>query len=119
MPDLTDVKVGDTIWVAPRGTFSRHISPGSPQRVETVGRVWITTDRGKRYEKATGLVDAGKYAPTSKAWRSQQEYDEHDGLNVAWEKLAHRLCRIHGMPDGITLEKIQQVRELLGLDDDD
>lgn len=115
MPDLTDVKVGDTLSVV--SNDKRWAKEGVHVTVTKVARRWITVDRGwdNKFDRTTGLSDGHGYTPAYEAWHTQEEQEAAESTENAWKELRESVGRAYSVPDGMTVEKIQQARELLGL----
>lgn len=118
MPDLTDVKVGDTLWVV--STDKRRYVQNSLATVTKVGRRWLTAgDRmERRFDRNNGYVDSGNYSPMYVAWKSKEEHDAAVLLSGEWDKLLFDVRHSSKAPDGMTVERIREARKLLGPEDE-
>lgn len=114
MPDLTDVKVGDTLWVEHLGYGPAP--PVGEVDVTKVGRRWVTTDYyGMRFDRSDGTGDCNGPGGMIQAWKSREQYLAGTGRIKAWWCLRSEMRRDDEPPAGVTYERIQQARELLGL----
>jgi|SRR6185503_4260576 len=120
--------VGQTVWFVPaRRNALGDAREGRELRVTHVGRKWasletIPTQPGHisyefgRCDKATGCIDGKGYSSPGRCWASQAEWQTWAARHNAWQSLRTELQRLWGpVPDGVTLEDMAKVRELLKL----
>lgn len=98
------LKVGDTVYVP--ASWNRGRRAGALMAVSKVGRVWIEVG-GHAWDRhrVTTLYD------------SAEAYQSVLDREAEWSRLRIAINRIHGAPDGVTLESIAAVRRTLGLGD--
>lgn len=110
------IKVGQTLWFVPRASYL-----GRPRDivVTQVGRVWIyaTTHEGAR-EYRFSLEHL--HGDSGRLVVDRDAYEKANATNKAWQQLVRDLRDISGYsgsiaPDGITLEKIEDIRMMIGL----
>lgn len=107
MADAIDYRPGVVLWF-------RHVARGGNEvTVKTVGRRWVSLTNGMRVEIGSRQVDGGDYSSPGMLWRSRQEYEEAMALLAQWIAFQQRLT--HQVPEGLTVEKLEAVRELLGM----
>lgn len=81
--------------------------------VEKVGNRWLTLSNDYRVDKDTLEVDGGSYSSPGRCWLSQQEYEDAVAVRTAWNSLGEQM-RVF-QPAGLTLEKIEEARRVLGM----
>lgn len=81
--------------------------------VEKIGRKWAQLDRGARCTVDTLHLDCGDYG-TRKLYPSIEEHQVALRLDAAWRDLERDL-RYAKRPNGLTVEKINDIRRELGL----
>lgn len=81
MTDLSNVKKGDTIFVANSDSRLHHHREYEVV-VRSVGPKWITTEGGDKFDVRSGH---GEYGYS--AYRSKQAYEDAKALDVAWGQL--------------------------------
>ena len=87
----------------------------STEIIKSVGRKWVTFGRfNKRFDKETWTIDGGKYVSPGDVYPSEQYYIEELDLVAAWNELC-RVMRIIRIPNGMTVEKIKEIRKMLEL----
>ena len=84
--------------------------------ISSVGKKWLTVDNHLRLGIETLIADGGDYAPPGTAYLSQQDYLNLLALQGAWLHLKSLLLS-HRVPEDVTIEKINQAKAILGLDD--
>lgn len=104
---------GQTLWWVPRN--NRYREPFEVT-VTKVGRKWIHLDNHHRIDAETLEADGAGYSPPGVCYLSQGAYESETALNQAWRSLQQDLHLLRA-PAGITVEKIREARELLGLSD--
>lgn len=85
--------------------------------VTKVGRKWADLDNCPRIDVKTLIADGGKYSSPGRCYYSEDEYKNQLAINNAWYNLCKKL-EFRSPPKDMTLEKMQQVEELLGLSDE-
>lgn len=105
------VKIGDTLF-AP--TMRGRIS-AEEFIVTGIGRKWITLKYGGRCMINSLLLDCGGYS-TRKLYRSEADYEAECNLRDVWRLFCADVSLIRLPCDcEISIDKIQQAREILGL----
>lgn len=82
--------------------------------VTKVGRKWATLNTGQRIDIQSMTVDGGQCNSPGQCYESQQVYEQTRALSIAWGQLTRD---VKGMnrPEHMTIEKIAQIRTLLGI----
>lgn len=118
MTNPHNLKVGQKLYLV----SSEHGWRGSSPEFITltgVGKKWATFERYGRKEKVhleELYIDGKEYSSPGQCWLSKKEYIAYLEAKEAWGKLHRRIG--HNIPDGVTLEKINQARKILGFDDE-
>lgn len=97
--------------------FSRYSTGRNHREVEvkSVGRKWAQLSNGNRISLDTWVADGGNYSSPGMCYESRQQYEEKCKVNTEWEWF-RRLVNSHtSSPKEVTVEKIKQAVELLGL----
>ncbi len=90
----------------------RHNNPKGCEAIVTkVGRKWAELNIGYKINIGTLWADGGQYASPGRAWLSEDDYDREQRRIAEWQDLKSRLS--HLPPDGINIETIRKIRELL------
>jgi hypothetical protein len=116
-----DYKVGMKLWFQPNG-YSRSDGPGHYLVVTKVGRKWVSlgdSDRPQwsdRYRVEVGevAVDGNNYSSPGNVWATKEECEKASLLSKEWSEFARKLT-YQSVPDGLTIEALQQVKTLLGI----
>jgi hypothetical protein len=103
-------KPGQTVWLVL--SDNRHTC--RPARITRVGRKWATLDDGNRFDVTNGLLDGRNYSSPGRVWLSSEAHAQHVELVKSWRQL-NSATDAYAPPAGLTLERIAQARELLGL----
>ena len=107
-PDYT---IGQTVCVV----FERR-GGASDVKVTGVGRRWVSTDDGNRFDRVTGHVDGGRYSSPGTVYTSRNAYADALELSNAWRTLLSDLRNTYGAaPGGVTVAGIAEARRLLGM----
>lgn len=108
------MKIGDKVWIV----WSHHRNNVVPQEatVTAIGRKWITINDRNRFEIGSMYLDGKGYASPGSVWSSPEEYHNSLSLNQAWSGIQTAVINAHRCPDGVTVERIEEARKLLGLD---
>lgn len=106
--------VGMTVWVV----YSRRHGDGVERTITKIGRKWAYTDlRNQRFDINSWCIDGGDYVSTGEVYASEQAFKDHLALQKEWQSF-HGIVRQlswSNVPGGMTLEKIQQIKALLGM----
>lgn len=81
--------------------------------VTKVGRIYATLDNGERINIQTLWQDDGQYSSRAKCWRSKEEYESSLALEKAWREFCQLVDRNWQLPDGVTINQIQNARRAL------
>jgi len=82
-----------------------------------VGRKWATLDSNMgRFDIKTWRIDGGAYSSPGTCYPNEQEYNDEQELNKAWRKLSDFFRHHYTRHPDVTVEKIKQAAELLGVD---
>lgn len=105
------MNVGDTLWwvPAPRYGVAMEVS------VTKVGRKWVTLDNGHRIDLETWTADGGNFMSPGTCWLSREAWERNTVLVQSWERLRRDASNLWRPPRDMTVERIAQVRDLLGL----
>lgn len=100
--------VGQKLWYVPK--YGR----GRNREVEILkaGRSWLTIKNG-RINKDTLLMDGGQGDSPGQCYLSEQAYNAYVRLTTDWYEFRHKIFNLHVVPDGVTVEMIEQVRAML------
>lgn len=85
----------------------------SEQTILKIGRRWIDITGGNRFDPEHMAIDGKGYGMTDKVWTSREEYAETITVNKVWRDFNSRLR--HSPPDGMTVEKVQQMADICGI----
>lgn len=108
--------VGQRLWFESTERFA----PSGYVTVKAVGRRWVqlAQESGHWRPLKIGLgrrdVPLEGYGSMGTLWSSKEEAKSSQQLSAAWSSFC-RSVRDARQPAGLTLEKLQQARELLGL----
>lgn len=105
-------KVGQRLWLVP--TFRYE---GDPREVvvASVGRKWATLEGlypSRRIDN-DGRVDGRGYSSPGRCYESREQYEAERDLAACWDDTVRRIGS--RVPDGMTMDRVQQVRALVGL----
>lgn len=107
MTVFANLKRGDSVYcVYHPTTITDTPRGGSYVTVKSVGRKYITVSSGARYQ----LNGYGEFG-----WRiypSHKYYEDLVALTYAWSRF-HADYPSYRIPNGLTLEKIERIREIL------
>lgn len=109
---MIELKVGQSLWFVPNGISRR----GDPREVTVikVGHKWVTLDIGNppyRMAKGEMSVDGKGYMSPGRCYLSREEYESEVAVLAAWCDLVTLINT--RSPDGMTLEKIKEIKSLL------
>jgi hypothetical protein len=107
---LKDLKVGDVVFV--KRTYGN--GAGFEAAITEVARKWATIGPHGRFDRETGAMDGGRHSSDGQVWRSRADYEAHAQLSAAWADIKRDL-QWAKCPEGVTVERINQARRLLGL----
>lgn len=105
------MKAGDKLW----RVSDRRNGSQLEVTVVSVGRKWAQLDNGERCLIEDGAVDGGQYSSPATCWKSRGEYESARVLGGAWSSFRDKLYGLQKPPEGVTIETITQVCNLLGL----
>lgn len=103
------VAIGQTLYQPVKrmsGSYDKY-------EVVSIGRKWISLDRGARCTIDGLMLDCGGYTP-QRLYTSIEAYEANRKLSAAWADLQRDLDRAR-RPDGLTVEAINAIRAQLGL----
>ena len=112
-------EVGQSVCVVSTG--HRHSSPARiiDGVVEKVGRKWVTVQAGSdgyknlvQFSVENGAQNT-EYAPSYALYLSRSHYEAQAALSGAWSRLKRRLSNLYSMPEGMTIERISKVTDIL------
>ena len=94
---LATVKPGDTLHVVRlnSGRRTHNTGRGGDYIVATVGRRWITTTLGERFDRATGLEDGRSYSPERRAFASLEALAWFQERRIRESNASHLLGSAH------------------------
>lgn len=96
---------------------NRRESTLAPVVISKVGRKWVHFNNGWHQHKAdisSLVVDGNGYTSPGRLWLSVEAYETHQEVQSEWSELRFRLERMYKYPEGMTPEKIQKIKELIG-----
>ena len=105
-------KVGQTLWFKYDGYSSRS-GVDREVAITKIGRSWIYIDNGHRVDKETLIADGKGYASPGACYLSKKDYDEDVLLAREWRLFSRMIQDSYNAPEGVTVESIQKVRNLL------
>ncbi len=106
-------EVGMEVFVVP---CSNHRGKPYTATIAKTGRIWATLDGNNgRFDISTWRLDGGQYSSPGTCYPSEQEYNAQQELSKAWSKLSDRFRHHYTRHPDVTLEKIKQAAELLGI----
>lgn len=101
---------------APDGIPNRSRGPREVSVVK-VGRKWAEIDiRGYRIDKDSLFIDGHGYTSPGRCYLSRDEFEASDMLEKSWSQIRGFIDRQYRVPDGLTLEKVQEIARLLCID---
>lgn len=106
MADLSNVKKGDTIFVANRDLRVHHHREFEAV-VLSAGSKWITVANAQRFSRD----GHGEYGYS--AWPSRKAYEDEQIVLTAWDDLRAFVCRHGGAPKTISAQDIQDALRIL------
>jgi hypothetical protein len=103
------IEVGQKLWYVGnrRGSEPRWVE------VSKVGRKWIETERGLRFDIATLNADGGQYTSPGRAWITQEAHAYAVEKNRRWSEFRTMVERSWHCPDGIEVEDINELERKL------
>ena len=107
-----ELQVGQKLWFVPSYKFPPH-----EVEIKKIGRKWVHTEHGRQ----TLRIDAETLRPhendgSGQCYLSQQHYEDYLAKEKAWREFAQAIEKQRWRcPNGVTIEKILEVRKLLGL----
>lgn len=109
-----EIKVGDEFYFVysdDRDKYKNHHT-----KVTKVGRKWVETDDGHRFDINDWRywADGKGYTSPGRLWESQQAYEDHIEILKLARKIQYR-CGLSSIDD-IPLQNMRQAAELLGID---
>lgn len=103
-------EVGQKVFTIGSGRSGVHHEP-KHREISKIGRKWVETKCGHRFDIETCVADGGKYSPPFKVFMSEQHYAETEGLKVEWLSFKNSLA--YSPPKGMTVEKLAKIKELV------
>lgn len=105
--------VGQKFYFVPDTTVSGRRTP-TWVTVTQVGRKWITTDQGMRFDPLTLQVDGGQYSSPGRMYVNREEHEARVLVHTSWRHLVHDM-QTRRAPNTVSAEDIERARKLLGL----
>src|SRR6266550_2190989 len=107
------LQVGQVLYYVPA---ERRFGKPYDVKVTKIGRNWAELEGGQgRVDVKTLWLDGGQYASPGRCWLSREAYELHVLRQTVWRKLRLRLTNEFTVPEGVTVEQIEQAAALLGL----
>lgn len=103
------IEVGQKLYFVPNNRYGAR----RDVVVTKVGRRWAAIGPRMRVDVNTLRVDGRGYMSPGQCWLSEAAYREELALQAEWDSLNGYVSRRHRVPEGITIEAIRQVKELL------
>jgi hypothetical protein len=95
----------------------RRAGGNRPVIVTKIGRKWVDICEGRyRIDAETLRIDGKGFSSPGRCYLTEQAYREEAEIKDAWWSLYRRIDRMHSMPAGMTIEKMDQIADLLGID---
>jgi len=104
-------EVGQTVFIWRDGDYARGGLVAT--EVTSVGRVWVTTTSGERFDRATGYVDGPGLGT---AYASAEEFEAKRLLRAKWSALRLAVERTWGAPGKVTSADIEAAAVALRLE---
>lgn len=83
--------------------------------ITKIGRKWATLNQcNGRFDISTWRLDGGDYGSPGTCYPSEQEYNDQQAVIAAWTEFRRKAQHLL-MPSSVTVEKIKQASELLGI----
>lgn len=106
--------VGQELFLVLNGS---HLSGGKPVTVTAVGRKRAEIDDGRhRINIRTLYVDGNGYSSPGRCYLSEQEWKDNVLRQDAWASLRRNIEHMYTLPTDLTIEKMDQIADLLGID---
>jgi hypothetical protein len=105
-------EVGQKVWYVPR---ERRFEKPHEAEITKIGRKWASFGQGSRFDIETGCVDGSGYITPGRIYQSEAAWREEQELFHAWSNLRRRIERYSEPPNSLTVDKIRQAREILGI----
>jgi len=102
-------KVGDTLWCV----RYHRTRDGYATIVTKVGKRWIYFDNGRSRCDLNGVIDGGDYSSPGTCYPSKEFFDAECVLKAEWDTFRTKVDRTRSVPNGVTVEQIQQASRLL------
>ena len=110
-------EVGQKVWFVPHDS---RTGTGRGLVVTSVGRKWVQLGLAEspqsaltyRVERGRRDVDGGQYSSPGNVYASEQAYNDHIALTVAWVKLG-RAFVAREAPPGVVMDDILAAAKLL------
>lgn len=121
----TKLQVGQKLWYVPFGRRYGEDGTGYEVTVEKIGRKWaeVKAEADKPYSWSTERIDIETFAADGHgydspgtAYLSREHYEATVSLNKAWRSFYIAVDRLYRVPDGVTVEDIQQAMRILHLE---
>lgn len=109
---MNEFKVGQEVFVV--WNNMRH-SHQSIETIEKVGRKWISIGGRYRFDPETMNIDGGDYMSPGSVYLSKEEWQREQEISSAWKDFRMKVYDQRSIPADLTVEKINQAIELLGL----
>lgn len=109
---MTTYTVGQKLWFVPSET--RRI----PREVEikSIGRIYLYTLCGEKIDVNTLVADglvAGRISSVGTAYLSKEDWQSEVALGDVWHEFRTKIEKTRRPPDGVTVDKITEVRKIL------
>lgn len=88
--------------------------------ITSIGKKWVNTSSNYRFDKDTLSIDGGRdYGGIGMVYQSEEVYLAHQKVVDGIRKLWIDLREMRDVPEGVTIDTINQVRQMLGLEKGD
>jgi len=108
------LEVGQKLWYVPNSSRDNQ----QEVTIQNIGRKWAKADYVSKIDINTLEVNGGQYSSPGRCYLSKEEYDNYVLIRSVWTELAKKIT-MYKLPDGMTLEKIDAIRELVFGGDDE
>lgn len=118
---MSDLVIGQKLWFVTSTNRSRWGANDYYVSISKIGRKWVYvkhTEGG--YDKGRiGIddlrMDGGDYTSPGECYISKESYEKEKHRNVVWERILNSI-RYSACPKNMSIEKLNEFAELLGVD---
>lgn len=108
------LEVGQKLWFVDQHSYRKASERGHEVTITKIGRKWATIGPGLRIDLQTLWADGGAYSSPGRCYLSADDYLSEMAKVDLWRDFSSRVSR-YNPPNGVTVETIRQVADLLGI----